>query len=440
MTNYMATSLTHTTILKQSKSLNPRIRALNKVPAIVRLLQMCRSFREVNQLHGQLVVSGLLGRSLNAGRLLESYVKTTQIDYALSIFERIPSPDVFAYNTILRGLTLNNYSYTFVLKACSHLQALSEERDVASWSAMVSGYTKNGKYAEALEVLREMMVTQVPPNESTFVSSLAACAQLRALDQGRWIHAYLVRNRGRISHTLSTALIDMYAKCGCIECAYEVFQNMHHRDIITWGVIISGFAMHGQVQKCFELFQQMVAGGISPNEVIFVSILSACSHAGYVEMGYCCFNKMVHDFGIIPSTEHYGCMVDLLGRAGKLAEAEQLIKSMPEKPNSVIWGSLLNACRTYKDVTRGNRAFRQLMELEPKSGDRYKLAGLMLARAGEKEDAYKMRKFIEENNLKTTRGLSTVEVEGLVQEFVAGDVNHNELREICNILEGLTDY
>jgi pentatricopeptide repeat protein len=526
----MASSLSPPSFPKQKLHI-PSPKTPAKIPD---LLQLCHSFREVKQLHAQLVVSGLLDRPPNAGRLVESYVSMSQINFAFSIFKRLPSPDVFAYNTMIRGLTLgkrphdslllydklladgvapDNYTYTFVLKACSHLEALSEgkqvhgrmvkagippdthihsslihmytasdsiacaervvaefpventlaknsmisgylrkghveearrmfdtmgARDVASWSALVTGYTKNGMYSEALAVFCEMMVSKVHPNESTLVSSLSACAHLGALDQGRWIHAYLDKAGLKISVTLGTALIDMYAKCGSIECGYQVFRYMPRRDIVTWGAIISGFAMHGQAEKCFQLFDEMVAAGIHPNEVIFVAILSACSHAaGCVELGHHYFNQMIHDFGIRPSIEHYGCMVDLLGRAGKLSEAEELIASMPEVPNSIIWGALLGACKTYKDIRRGNRAFRHLIELEPMSGDRYKQAGLMLANAGEKADAIKISKFIKENDLKTTCGTSSVEVDGVVHEFTVGNIDPRKLREIQRLWKGL---
>ncbi|KAG6690118.1 hypothetical protein I3843_11G204800 [Carya illinoinensis] len=527
----MMASLSSPSSPRQKLSI-PLARTPIRIPAAIHLLKLCRNLQEVKQMHARLVVSGFLELPSSAGRLLESYVTVSQLKFAILLFQRLPSPDVFAYNTMIRGLTLgksphdsillynellldgiapDNYTYTFVLKACSHLEALSEgkqvhgqiiksgiapnthvhsilihmytisdsivcaervlaqfseentlaknslvsgylsqghvekarilfetieTKDVASWSAMVTGYTKNGMYSEALVVFRDMMVSQVHPNESTFVSSLCACAYSGALDQGRWIHAYLDKAGVKISVTLGTALIDMYAKCGSIKCGYDIFRSMPQRDIVTWGVIISGFAMHGEAEICFQLFDEMVASGTHPNEVIFVAILSACSHAGYVELGHQYFYKMIHDFGIRPTIEHYGCMVDLLGRAGQLSEAEELIASMPGEPNSIIWGAFLSGCRTYADVRRGSRAFRCLIDLEPMSGDRYKLAGLMLASAGEKADATKIRGFIKQNDLETTCGTSLVEIDGVVHEFTVGDVDRRKLREIYGLWNG----
>ncbi|KAJ6297654.1 hypothetical protein OIU76_018877 [Salix suchowensis] len=458
-----------------------------RTPDAISSLRMCHSFQEVKQLHAQFVVSGLLGyHPLCARRLLEAYATMSQIYYAVSIFERMPSPDVFVYNTMIRGLTMgkflhdslllykefpfgylvpDNYTYTFVLKACSHLKApfegsihdaervlgeFSEEntlaknamisgylsegrvdkarkmfdnmtaRDAASWSALITGYTKNGMHTEALALFLDMMVSQILPNEAALVSLLSSCGRLGTLHQGRWVHGYIDKTRVLMSTKLTTALIDMYAKCGSIECGYGLFQKMAWRDVVTWGVMISAFAVYGHASKCFQLFDEMLADGIRPNEVIFVAILSACSHGGCVEEGRQYFSQMEHGFGIKPSIEHYGCMVDLLGRAGLLADAEELILSMPEQPNSIIWGSLLSACRTHNDLKRGTWAFENLMELEPTSGDRYKLAGLMFANAGEKEEAAKMRKMIHEKEMETTCGSSFIEVEGAVHEFTVG--------------------
>ncbi|XP_002531775.3 pentatricopeptide repeat-containing protein At5g66520 isoform X1 [Ricinus communis] len=507
---------------------------LTRSPATVILLQLCQNMHEVRQLHAQFVVSGLLNHhSLCGRRLLESYVTMSEISYARSIFERIPYLDVFVYNTMIRGLMLgkrpydslllfnelllgclkpDNYTYTFVLKACSNQKALpegkqvhcqiikagispnthihsslihmytssgsiveaecvlrefSEEntlaknsmisgylskghvdkaramfdqmkaKDVASWSAIITGCTKNGMHTEALALFEDMMVSHTLPNESALVSLLSACAHLGALHQGRWIHAYIDRIGADMSIRLSTTLIDMYAKCGDIQSGYKFFRKMPRRDIVTWGAIISGFAIYGQAKKCFELFEEMVADGIYPNGVIFVAILSACSHAGYVEEGKLYFNQMIVDLGIRPSIEHYGCMVDLLGRAGQLKEAEEFIISMPEKPNSVIWGSMLSACRTHNDLNRGSWAFRHLIELEPRSGDRYKLAGLMFGNAGEKQEATKIRKMIEDQGMETTCGSSFIEVDGTIHEFLVGDTIHNEAAEIYEVWKGL---
>lgn len=505
-----------------------------RVPnAAVCLLQMCHFSQEVKQLHAQLIVSGLIHHPLNPGRLVESYVSTSHLSYALSVFESISCPDTFAYNSLIRGLTLghhfldnqslrlyqeflsnglnpDNYTFTFVLKSCSRMRATSEgkqvhaqiikagmeptthvlsslismysncghmesaerllasvsdgsvlvmnamitghlnqgqfgiarelfdkmsKRDTATWSTMITGYSKSNMHAEALSTFQEMVANRVQLNEATLVSALSACAHLGALDQGRWIHTYIEKNGVNVQVRLATAMVDMYAKCGCIDLSYEVFKNMPEKDVVAWGVIISGFAAHGEARRCFELFNQMIENGISPNEVIFVAMLSACSHAGCVESGFHYFNEMTHFYGIRPSMEHYGCMVDLLGRAGRLADAEELISCMSEKPNSVIWGALLNACRIYKDQDRGERVCRELVKLEP-TADRYKQVGGFFATVGAKEMASNLWGFMRDKNLDIANGLSFVEVDDIVHEFVVGDICHSQSADIFKVLDG----
>ncbi|KAI3754056.1 hypothetical protein L2E82_26168 [Cichorium intybus] len=502
------------------------------VPVPITLLQICNNVKEIRQVHTQLVVSGLIKRKINTTRLIESYSKSGEIVEALSVFDTVRSPDVYAYNTVIRGLTSanrpydslllynellhggltpDNHTYTYALKACSHLKVLSEgkqlhariikvgikpdtyihssminmyansgdtessnrvlaefsdenvpaknsmitgymnqgqveyahqvfdkmsRRDSATWSATITGYTRNGMYENALVVFQEMVACKIPMNESSLVSALSACGRLGALDEGRWIHAYIKKMWGEISVNLGTSIVDMYAGCGCIEFAYEVFKSMYSKDVVAYGVIISGFAKHGSAHKCFQLFDEMVSNGIQPNEVIFVAILTACSHAGLVDLGHSYFNKMTSLYNIKPSVHHYGCMVDLLGRAGRLDEAEEVISTMVEEPNVIIWGALLAACRMHKDYKRGELAFKKIVALEPLSGERYKLAGHLFADMEEQERVHKLRKDFWEKNLERTQGSSLIEVDGEVHKFVASDIVHGSYQDIYSLFEG----
>lgn len=305
---------------------------------------------------------------------------------------------------------------------------------------MITGYTRNSMYTEALSIFQEMMASKVPINESTLVSALSACGQLGALDQGRWIHVYINKMWDKISVNLGTSIVDTYARCGCIEIGYEVFKNMPEKDVVTWGVIISGFATHGPAEKCFQLFEEMVARGIQPNEIIFVAILTACSHTGLVDLGRFYFNKMTTSYNIRSSIHHYGCMVDLLGRAGRLTEAEELISTMLEEPNAIIWGALLAGCRIHKDSRLGEYAFEQLVKLESLSGERHKLASHMLTHIGEQERVHKLRKEIRDRNLETAKGSSLIEVDGEVHNFVASDIDHLRYQEIYSLLYAANLY
>nr|GMC51671.1 pentatricopeptide repeat-containing protein At5g66520-like [Ipomoea batatas] len=504
---------------------------VNRIPSTnLLLLQMCRYSAEIKQIHAQLVVSGSIQRRQNQAKLLQSYVGSFELDHASSVFESIQSPDAFAYNVMIRGLILgkraneslvmyarmcaegirqDNHTYTFVLKACSRVNAICEGKQVhariikagvkpnthvssslihmysnagcldsaeqvfgefceedrvlvmnsmitgymnqghveaaremfymmkmkdeATWSMMIAGYTKNSMHEEGVRTFQEMVASGVSPvTESAVVSALSACGSLGALDQGRWIHRYILKMQIPVSLNLGTALVDMYARCGSIEFSYEVFKNMPRKDVVTWGVIIAGFAIHGHANRCFELLDEMICAGINPNSIIFASLLSACSYAGLVEHGFNYFHLMVNQYKITPSIEHYGCLVDLLGRAGRLAEAEELISAMPMEPNSVIWGSLLNACRIHKDQQRGERAFRELIRLDP-SGDRYKLAAYL----------WHNNRELDEHNIWNGKdnkpGLSVIEVSGVTHEFMVRDISHKHSQDIYQMMEGSRD-
>ena len=402
---------------------------------VLKACSRLEAIKEGKQLHCQVIKAGVAPDSHVHTSLINMYAKSGNLDSAEGVLAECSQENVLAINSMISGYMNQGH----VEKARAMFEKMGV-RDAATWSGMITGYTKNGMHAEALALFQEMTMfsgSVVSANESALVSSLSAAASLGALDQGRWIHEYICRVGAKIGVTLGTALVDMYAKCGSIDCSYELFRKMQERDVVTWGVMMSGFAMHGEARKCFQLFDEMVAGGTRPNEVIFVAVLSACSHAGYVELGHRYFNQMVHDFGIRPSVEHYGCMVDLLGRASRLAEAEELIRSMPEDPTPIIWGSLLSACRIHKDLRRGRWAFRNLMQLEPFHGDRYKLAGQMFSNAGEKEEADNITRFIKENELETTCGSSFIEIDGVVHEFVVGNIDHHREKEIYRMWEGI---
>ncbi|CAN0857922.1 Pentatricopeptide repeat-containing protein At5g66520 [Linum grandiflorum] len=302
---------------------------------------------------------------------------------------------------------------------------------------MITGYTRNQMNMEALSLFHYMTVIEPEtlPNESMLVSLLTACGRLGALAQGRWIHKYIDRVGIKNTASLSTAILDMYAKCGSIECSYTMFKKMasRDRDVVSWGAMISGFAIHGQATKCLRLFDEMIGYGIRPNAVVFVAVLTACSRSGLVEKGRHYFQQMVHRFRITPSIEHYGCMVDMLARVGRLEEASEVIELIPEKANSVILGAFLSGCRMHNDVVRGSWAFRKLMEVEPESGDRCKMGEVMFASAGRKNEATTIRRLMDAERMDRTAGCSFIELDGTVHQFIAGDIMHDQTEEIYRI-------
>ncbi|KAJ7241242.1 hypothetical protein O6H91_Y438100 [Diphasiastrum complanatum] len=260
------------------------------------------------------------------------------------------------------------------------------ERDVVSWNAMIAGYAQNGLAQEALALFEQMKQEGVHPDNATFVLLLKACANLAALEQGKQLHSEIIERGFQSDVLVGSTLVGMYAKCGWTEDARELFDNMSERDVVSWTAMIAGYAQNGLAQEALTLFEQMQREGTKPNEVTYISVLSACAHSGLVDQGRYVFDSMCKNHGVTPTQEHYACMVDLLGRAGCLADAEHFINKMPIQPNSVVWMTLLGAARNHGHVEIGRRAFDGVVKLEPKNAAPYVLLSNIYAAAGRKDE------------------------------------------------------
>lgn len=290
---------------------------------------------------------------------------------------------------------------------------------------------------DALDLFHKMLQEGVKPNQFTLVSALTACANLIALDQGRWIHVYIGKNEIKMNERLLASLIDMYAKCGEIEFAAKVFCNEHglKRKVWPWNAMIGGFAMHGKSKEAIHLFEQMQTEKVSSNNVTFVALLNACSHGDMVEEGRDYFKSMGMSNGIEPQIEHYGCMVDLLGRAGLLKEAEELISSMPMAPDAAIWGALLGACRIHKDIERGEQIGKIITELDSNHIGCHVLLANMYSACGRWNEARIVRDKIGVSGRKKIPGCTSIELNGRFHEFLVGDRSHPETKKLYLFLD-----
>lgn len=315
------------------------------------------------------------------------------------------------------------------------------QKDVISWNAMLSGYSHTNDYKEALVLFRKMQQTKIEPTDMTFVSILPACAHLGALDLGKWIHGCINKNFPCSTNLcLWTSLIHMYARCGDIEAAKQVFGGMQNKSLSSWNAMISGLGMHGDACMALEHFRQMRDQGFRPDHITFIGVLSACSHAGLVDLGRQCFNSMVEDYNILPKLHHYGCMIDLLGRAGLFDEAEALVKNMEMKPDGAIWSSLLAACRMHGKVEFGEFAAKCLFELEPENPGPYVLLSNIYADAGRWEDVARIRTKLNDKGMKKVPGCSSIEVDGVVHEFLVGDKVHPHSQDIYMMLDEIDQH
>ncbi|PRQ40809.1 putative pentatricopeptide [Rosa chinensis] len=289
-------------------------------------------------------------------------------------------------------------------------------KDVVLWNCLVDKYAKCGMVEEAVALLRLMKLERTKPNSSTLAGLLSACAASGSVSVGRFIKDYVEEERLVLDAVLGTALVDMYAKCGFLDKALDIFESMENRDVKSWTAMISGYGVHGEAGNALRLFYRMEAEGCQPNEVTFLAVLSACGHAGLVREGVSCFEMMVCKYGFVPKVEHYGCMIDLLGRAGLLEEAHNLIESLPIKSDVTAWRALLSACRVYGYVALGEVVQRVLAELNDDHPTNAMLLSGTYAIAGRLHDNTNMQKTVEgemvrEENPVKEAGLSTIELD-----------------------------
>lgn len=297
-------------------------------------------------------------------------------------------------------------------------------KDVVSWTAMIQGYAENGLPKEALDMFFEMKRENVKPDCYALVGVLSACTRLGAVDLGEQASNFIDRNELVGNRVLGTALIDMYAKCGEMTSAWGVFREMKERDVVVWNAAISGLSINGHVKTAFGLFAQMGKLGFPPNGNTFLGLLCGCTHAGLVDEGRKCFHNMEHVFSVMPTVEHYGCMVDLLSRGGLLQEAHELIQSMPMDPNVVVWGALLGGCRLHRNTHLAEHALEQLICLEPWNSGNYVVLSNIYSANSKWFDAEKLRGKMNEEGIQKIPGYSWIEVDSMVHEFVVGDKSH----------------
>ncbi|KAK1619066.1 hypothetical protein QYE76_024583 [Lolium multiflorum] len=310
------------------------------------------------------------------------------------------------------------------------------ERTAASWSALLAAYTRAGLWAECLEAFGAMARDGWRPDESSMVSALSACAHLGAYDVGRSVHCALLRNTARLNTFMETSLVDMYAKCGCIEKATAVFDGMDGgKNVWTYSAMVSGLALHGDGRKALQVFDAMVSEGHRPDEAVYVGVLNACSRSGLLDEGLRCFDRMRLEHIVAPNAQHYGCMVDLLARAGRLEEARALIGSMPTGPTDSAWRSLLNACRIHGDIELAQRALQELARLggAVNAGD-YIIVADMHASAKNWDAAAALRVEAVDSGLAQAQGFSAVEVHGRMHRFVSQDRSHPRTADIYEML------
>lgn len=390
------------------------------VPACVR----CEAFSNKKGIHGYVLKRGLGTDHYVQNALMDMYSRMGKIHISKTIFDNM------------------------------------EVRDIVSWNTMITGYVICGQHDNALVLLQKMQRvglqknegyyedeerTPLKPNSITLMTVLPGCATLSALAKGKEIHAYAIRNRLGSDIGVGSALVDMYAKCGCLNLSRKVFDIMPIRNVITWNVIIMAYGMHGKGAEALELFNCMVAEAskvkeVKPNEVTFIAIFAACSHSGMVSEGLNLFYKMKDEHGIKPTPDHYACIVDLLGRAGQVKEAYELINAMPsELDKTGAWSSLLGSCRIHQNVEIGEIAARSLFQVEPDVASHYVLLSNIYSSSQLWDKAMDVRKKMKEMGVRKEPGCSWIEFGDEVHKFIAGDASHPQSEQLHGFIETLSE-
>ncbi|PIA31683.1 hypothetical protein AQUCO_04900168v1 [Aquilegia coerulea] len=382
------------------------------------------------ELHGYILRNGLDGWDSVINAVIDMYMKCGEPETAFQVFNLMSNKTTVSWNTVVAGF-VNNCDMD---SACRLFKSMPE-KDLVSWNTMIGALVQDSLFEEAIELFRTMQNEGMTGDKVTMVSVASACGYLGALDNANWVHNYIVKNEIHCDMRLSTALVDMYARCGDPQSSMQVFHKMKEKDVSAWTAAIGAMSMEGNGDKAIKLFNEMIKQGVKPDSVAYVGVLTACSHSGLVELGQLVFRSMKDDHGIFPQIVHYGCMVDLLGRAGLLTEAHELIKSMPMEPNDIIWGTLLAGCRMHNNVELAAYAAKKVTELAPEKTGSHILLSNVYASAGKWIDVARVRMNLKEKGIHKLPGSSSIEVNGTIHEFTSTDESHPQITHIARMLD-----
>ncbi|KAI3812284.1 hypothetical protein L1987_16991 [Smallanthus sonchifolius] len=425
---------------------------------LITLLENCKSMCDFKQMHSIMITFGipLIQEDVFVSKFL-SFAATSSITwtmlipssfsfltklystgtpsledavYARKLFDEMSQRNLVSWNSML-----DCYVKCREVLLAREVFDLMPERDVVSWSSMIDGYVKGGEYYEALAIFQKMHGSGVNANEVSMVSVLNACAHLGALEQGIMMHRYIIDKRITLTLVLRTSLVDMYAKCGAIDKALTVFRgaSVKQTDVLIWNAMIGGLATHGFIHESLSMFTEMQNTSITPDEITYLCILSACAHGGLVNEAWYFFKCLTRN-GMNPKTKHYACMMDALVRAGHLTEAYTFLTQMPMEPTASMLGALFNGCINHRNLDLAELVGKKLVELEPDHDGRY--VGLSNAYAVIKrwDKARTLREAMEKRGVKKSPGWSFVEILGSTHRFIAHDKTHPQSEKIYDIM------
>ncbi|WVY96481.1 hypothetical protein V8G54_028632 [Vigna mungo] len=364
--------------------------------------------------------------------LITFYTRFGKLAEAKQVFDRMPVKDLVSWNAILSG-----YVNARCIEEANSIFREMPERSLLTWTVMISGLAQNGFGEDGLKLFNQMKLGGLEPCDYAYAGAVASCSVLGSLDNGQQLHSQIIRLGHDSSLSVGNALITMYARCGLVEAADTVFVTMPYVDSVSWNAMIAALAQHGHGVKAIQLYEQMLREDILPDRITFLTILSACSHAGLVKEGRHYFDTMRAHYGITPEEDHYSRLIDLLCRAGMFSEAKNVTESMPFEPSAQIWEALLSGCRIHGNTELGIQAAEKLLKLMPQQDGTYISLSNMYATLGQWDEVARVRKLMRERGVKKEPGCSWIEVENMVHVFLVDDAVHPEVHAVYKYLEHL---
>ncbi|KAL7161495.1 hypothetical protein ACSBR2_042038 [Camellia fascicularis] len=433
---YLQCQLTRNCILLYSQMLRESVTPNRfTFPSVVRACCVDYAIEEGKQVHAHVLKFGFGSDTCSLNNLIHMYVNFHCLEEARQVFDRMHHQDIVSWTTMISG-----YSQWGCVDEALKVFDIMPERNSVSWNTMIAAYVRNNYFQEAFALFDRMQSEKLVLDKYVAASMLSACSGLGALRHGEWIHGYIEKSGIEVDSKLATAIIDMYCKCGYLEKAFDFFNGLAHKGISSWNSMMGALALHGKGMAAIELLKEMEREAIAPDYITFVNVLSACAHSGLVEEGCHYFRYMTEVHGIEPRSEHFGCMVDLFGRAGLLEEARKLINEMPMSPDASVLGALLGACRIHGNIEVGEKIGEKLIELEPCNSGRYVLLANVYANAGRWQDVANVRKLMNDRGVKKAPGISMIELEGIVYEFIAGGRVHPQAKEIYTKVDEMLEH
>ncbi|KAL6004460.1 hypothetical protein ACLOJK_005013 [Asimina triloba] len=394
------------------------------------------ALRQGKQIHSYAISRRLQSNAFVGGALVEMYCRCHDLAAAQMVFNGITDRDLASWNALISGYSRCN-KVEDINNLLHKMRAEGLEPNAYTWNGIIAGHIENGHVESVLRLFSKMQSVNLKPDIYTLGMALHSCSSLATIEPGKQLHAHSIR-QGYDTHVhIGATLVDMYAKCGSIRHAWRSFNGIHHQNLVSRNTMLAGYAMHGCGKEGIALFHKMLEDGIRPDSVTFLSVLSLCAHLGSVKEVWECFDLMAY-YDIEPTLKHYSCLVDLLSRAGHLSEAYELIKKMPVTPDAVIWGSLLSSCVIHGNVGLGEIAASKLIELDGKEAGNYVLLANLYASLGRLDDFSKIRHAIKSKRMQKIPGCSWIEYRDQIHVFLASDRSHEQTDEIYELLRRLT--